>query len=73
MTTKSVWWRARCVGFAVAVGTLFQATCAHVVTSPQGEAQLREQLREIGIRQVTNLVTDSVFFLLDNALVRLVR
>jgi hypothetical protein len=73
MTTRPVWWRARSVGFAVAVGTLFQATCAHVVTSPQEQAQLDEQLREIGIRQVANLVTDTVFFLLDNTLVRLAR
>jgi hypothetical protein len=73
MKTRAVWWRARWIGLAVSLGTLFQTTCIEVLTTPEGQAQLREQFDAIGRRQITNLVTDTVYFFLDNALVRLVR
>lgn len=70
MLSLSRWVRRRGWLSLVAVGTVFQLGACSGNLSPADQAQLAEQLDQIRRRQITNIVTDSVFFFLDNAVVR---
>ncbi len=52
-------------------GLLMQAPGCFPVENAEDAERLAQQLGQIATREVSNLVADSVFFVLDNLLVRL--
>lgn len=71
MRKRARFWR-RAAAFGLASGTMIQATgCPVTATDLAGLQTLAQPIIDVAVRQATVLLADSVFFFLDNFIVRL--